>query len=84
MGRKEREETRGRDGVEGCGSTDCTFHLAPTLTAAAVHCPGIAKMGTHAVRGMGEGGGRIKPDVRWEEGRRRFVRNTKYCLFFKI
>lgn len=42
--------------MEGCGSTDCTFHLAPTLTAAAVHCPGIAKMGTHAVCGMREGG----------------------------
>lgn len=53
---------------EGCGGIDCTFHLAPALTAAAVHHPGIAEMGTHAVRGRGGSGGRIKPDVRWEGG----------------
>lgn len=34
--------------------------------------------------GKGGMGGRTKPDVRWEVGRRRFVRNTEYCLFFKI
>lgn len=32
-------------------------------------------------------GGRIKPDVKrgmGGRGEKRFVRNTKYCLFFKI
>lgn len=82
-GGNERRAEAERMGLEGCGSTDCTFHLAPALTTAAEHHPGIAQMETHAVCGVGEGG-RTKPDVRWEGGRRRFVRNTKYCLFFKI